>query len=221
MTTGRINQVTDRRSLCHGRIMPGLGTLHHAHRSRLWSRRRPSGPTREGHCPTGLQTSMPHRRQDTTNDFSLEHNTQERHTRRVTCDEHLPFPASTARIPTTQTVITAFSPATNPFLQPVSLSPDGDTVIRAVGPKGSICTGVLPRPWIREDLRRAHREGRDDRCSFPHDLPGITAKLLSLTLWRNFPQQTPLERTLPRNLCEASAARTVLRVSGLFRDKCR
>ena len=122
MTTGRINQVTDRRSLCHGRKMPGLGTLHRAHRSRLWSRRRPSGPTREGHCPTGLQTSIPHRRQGTTNDFSLERNTQERHARRIIYGERLPFPASTARIPSTETVIASVLPATNPFLRPVSPS---------------------------------------------------------------------------------------------------
>ena len=184
MTTGRINQVTDRRSLCHGRKMPGLGTLHRAHRSRLWSRRRPSGPTREGHCPTGLQTSIPHRRQDTTNDFSLERNTQERHARRITAANAFHSPRA----------LLAFhrpKPSLPPsHRQPTrshdqSLPPDGDIGIRAVGPRGSIYTGALLQPWIREDLRRAHHESRDDQCSFPHHLPGITAKLLSLTLWGN------------------------------------
>ena len=174
------------------RTRPGLGTLQRAHRSRLWSRRRPSGPTREGHCPTGLQTSIPHRRRDTTNDFSLERNTQERHARRLTCGERLPFLASTARVPTTETVNTSFSPATNPFLRPVSPSrwryrhPCGPSRMR-----DPICTDALPQPWIRWDLQVAHREGRDDQCSFPHHLPGITAKLLSLPLWGNFsPENT-------------------------------
>lgn len=169
-----------------------------------------------------FQTSIPHRRQGTTNDFSLECNTQERHARRLTCGERLPFPASTARIGTTETVITSFSPATNPFPRPgLPLRTEIPASLRSVPHAGAICADALPQPWIREDLRRAHRESRDDQCSLPHHLPGITAKLLSLTLLRNFPRQTPLERTLPRNLHETSAAYTILRVSEFFRDKCR
>lgn len=143
-----------------------------------------SDPTREGHCPTGLQTSIPHRRQDTTNDFSLERNTQERHARRITAANAFHSPRA----------LLAFhrpKPSLPPsHRQPTrshdqSLPPDGDIGIRAVGPRGSIYTGALLQPWIREDLRRAHHESRDDQCSFPHHLPGITAKLLSLTLWGN------------------------------------
>ena len=82
MTTGRINQVT-RPTFPSPQFVPGLGTLHRARHSRLWSRRRPSGYTRGGHCPTGLQTSIPHSLLGTAGDFSLERNTQERHARRA------------------------------------------------------------------------------------------------------------------------------------------
>ena len=121
MTTGRINQVTDRRSLRHDCMSPGRGTLHHAHRSRLWSRRRPSGLFPRGHCPTGLhQTSIPTdgRAPPTTSPSNATH-------RRGT---HAGSPAAKtfhflrAMLAFNRTVIASFSPATNPFLRPISPS---------------------------------------------------------------------------------------------------
>ena len=123
MTTGRINQVTDRRSLRHDCVLQaGLGTLHRAQRSRLWSADDRRDQPTEGTARQVSKSPILHRRQDTANDFSLERNTQERYARRLTCGENLPFLASDARIRPNQIVIASFSPATNPFLRLVSPS---------------------------------------------------------------------------------------------------
>ena len=211
MTTGRINQVTDRRSLCHGRIMTGQELSI---------------------VPTGADCGAA----DDRRDLPVKVIARPVSKRQFPTDDRTP-PTTSPSNATHRRGTHAGSPAANAFhfprallafqrpklssppshRQPTrsydrSLPSDGDTGIRAVGPKESIRTGALPQPWIREDLRRAHRESRDDQCSFPHDLPGITTKLLSLTLWRIFPRKTSLERTLPRNFYETSAARTILRL---------
>lgn len=174
--------------------------------------------TDDGALPTTSPSNATHRRGT--------------HAGHTTCGERLPFPASTARIRTTETVIASFSPATNPFLTAWSLPSAGHTGIRAVRPACEIdlhgCT--TPTVDIREDLRRAHRESRDDRCSFPHHLPGITAKLLSLTLLqptnerttgrrRNFLQQpNPSDNHSPR-LSQMCAVTTTRQTDDYWQDR--
>ena len=133
------------------RPLTGQGTLHRAHRIRLWSRRRPSGFIPGGDCLTGLQTSIPRSRLDAAADFSLERNTQERHARRTSCGEGLPFSASNARIQRTVTFSQRSHRQPTRFFRR-SLPPAGDGA--SVRPAVSTRTDALPRPTTREDRHR-------------------------------------------------------------------
>ena len=161
MTTGRINQVTDQRSLGHSQCPRGalarLGTLHCTRRSRLWSRRRPSGYAPGGHYLTGLHTPPPHSRRGIINDSSLDANTQERHARATSRGERLPFFASHARVQRTAT----FSHRSH--RQPTrffgrSLPPAEDGAPFETDRAGLVAsTGGSPPPSKREDLRRGQQ----------------------------------------------------------------
>ena len=100
MTTGRINQVTDRRSigLSWCSAPTGLWELSTAPARAGCGVADDRQALPKGDCLTGLQTSILHSRQGTTGDLFPECNTQERHARRTNCGEHLPFAASNARI---------------------------------------------------------------------------------------------------------------------------
>ena len=78
--------------------------------------------------------------------------------------------------PTDGRFVPSFSPATNPLLGWVAPSGGGRRTLEQARP--------MPRPRHGQERTcgGASREGRDDLCGSRHDLPGITAGLLSLAL---------------------------------------
>ena len=188
MTTGRINQVIDRRSFRRGSRLgarPARNSPPHPPEPAVeplttvrlypWRRlpdRSPNvnSPQTAGHCRRLLpRTQHTGKARTQTN-----------------CGECLPFSASTARIQRTKAISHRSHRQPTRFFGR-SLPPAGDVAsVRPAQPEQSRLQRMrYPDHRQGRTCVGARRESRDDLCSFPHDLPGITAGLLSLTFWRN------------------------------------
>ena len=189
MTTGRINQVTDRRFL-------RLGT-----RRTKW--KLSTAPAGAG-CgaaddrralPLGVAARQVSQRQFSTVDEAPPTTSSSNATHRK--GTHAGLAAANAfHSPRAmlafidRNLFLSLSPATNPFLGSVAPSGGEWRTVQPARPGGvSASTDTLPNHRQGRTFVGARRESRDDLCSFPHDLPGITAGLLSLTFWENSPGQ--------------------------------
>ena len=188
MTTGRINQVTDRRSLRPG---PPPST---AVRTRN-APPRPLKPTVEppttvtlsprDHRVAGLQPSCP--TADRTLPATTPPNATHRKGTHASLTAAMTFHSMRAMLAFNVLVncYPSVSTAINPFLPTFSPS-DWKYGTTAAG-SGGIRTAtetIHPRSSGENLLGEAGWEGRNDRCSSVHDLPGIPAKLRSLPLSR-------------------------------------